>query len=373
VKRFELKPSGAMSSRILVVSSLVVIALLSISTLIFVRSNGFTQQNSRGPNCPTSVLKTQIDARTATLNDQKAIQLAELSSEYTTLAKTHQVSFTSIYNNWIFDTKSCAVRWDSVNALFSVYNSSTTFAGYLAVKMSPNLNSIKSATFEPASTLGSNSVGSNFEAGYEYNYVGLDDTQAKWTVPGVSIPSVGCYTQCYMSNWVGESTSGGGGGVFAQGGSQSRIDCYFICGYSYAIWYQFPSSMSNEQTCGSANPGDTIVAEMSYNSGYDYVYVYDYANGHTCSSSVFAGTSNPDYSQYMLERQKAQPCNCFATLPKFGSVTYYNAMIDYTPIYDFSPDYSVYMQQSQLDVALGNVQYSSNLLSYFVLTYKSSS
>jgi len=138
-----------------------------------------------------------------------------------------------------------------------------------------------------------------------------------WSVPTLSCPSSG--TQ-YVAIWVG-----------IDGYSSNTVEQTGVLGEcnngvaSYSAWYEFYPNPSVTITGFTVNPGDTIVASVSFANGVFTVKIQDGTQSFSTTGTVSNAARSS--AEWIVER----PALCFGhhcsltTLAPFGSVTFSSA------------------------------------------------
>jgi hypothetical protein len=359
-----------------------VLLLISSSSaqLLFVNSSTSSSPSS-SPNssptlCSTNTIDPQIDKISSQVSQLSATSVANQSLAHRGWA-IQSLTFNSVFERWSFDPVSCAVTLQTVGVAYDSKTQNETIVVY---------EDAKTTTVQNVSVTSTSVKGTQYFSGYQYNIVNTYDVQAKWAVPSSYNPdSNNCWNGnqyiCDLVMWTGESTAWGGSSGFAQGGSDSFVTCRFItkvgwiCTPSYDIWYEFPPAGS--VACGgTVNSGDTILAEMSWSSNTERIYVYDYSTNAVCSASTSLTTA-PSYELFIAEfpTWSVLGSQGFYYLPGFSQFTVYNAMINNLPMSDYMILNTFQMTNGpggEYNIILGSASYSSQLGSYFTETWQTS-
>ena len=355
--------------------SVLIVCLLLAFPSVAVAS---TSNNPNQTNCPTSVLNPQIDRITLSEPTQNALDLAE---QYLATKGwlTDGIVFNSMFSNWRFNQNTCVVALQSIGVAYDSNSKNAT----IVVTVNPASTLVMGVTVTPATT-----KGITYWSGYQFNVANSYDVQARWSVPSSSNPDTnycwnGHLNECDLAIWTGESTSYGGGSGFAQGGTDSSVDCHNIgqiwsCVSTYDMWYEFPPAKS--VACGSTpSPNDDILGDMSWSSNTENIYVYDYNSGSACSASK-SGISAPSWEQFMFEFPQWTSCYGYCSgyyyLPQFSQASFWDAYVSSVPINQLSNPQPAYMTNAPgggYNINLGAISYNRYVGAYFQETWQTSS
>ncbi len=174
-------------------SSIAVMVLQPISSHIAIPTSSLTSSTNSLLNC-----FSEIQAKRLSLNSNKAVALANTSSDFIQNAAAYSsVSYSSIFDERSFTT-SCVVTWLDVNVVFALHNSSG-FAGWLVVSESPDLSHVLGFNIQHNGVAGSTRDSTNW-AGWEFygkdihgNTAPIYEAEADYSQPTPSNPDITCH------------------------------------------------------------------------------------------------------------------------------------------------------------------------------------
>ena len=297
--------------------------------------------DSTQPNACTESVISQIQNLGSTINQSKAVSLAEGYASFASiLAASSQWSFYAISATWTFDSN-CVVNLKSVQVVFSVTGGSAS-GTYPIASESPDLNQVIGTSIQNNTEryIGYNPNWSGYEfwASENPGSVPTYATDAAWYVPSASQPYSGACVSanCDVAAWTGLAHYPGGQYGTSKGivqtGTDSRVNCSSgTCKTTGLAWWElYPSSPID---CNfNVNFGDSITADVTSEattggSATTYsILLIDNTSGLSCSevkSDSAMGT--PVYGDFIAEQAtNTQTLAKFLTFSMIGWGIYYN-------------------------------------------------
>lgn len=293
--------------------------------------------------CIKSVQKMEAD-KDMLVDETKAKNLASTNSQFAALTSGYVYKFDSIFNNWTVNKADCSLTWNSINAVYHLYDSKGNYAYNLVFSLDPQLTQVtKVDEYKPVFATYGSSTSPNW-AGYEFGANSAHTTNVyeayfQFNQPSVSQPTSGpnCVSKaCWLVVWDGlEDSLGAGDGNLAQTGSGAEISCSSptSCHTTYSLWYEFlPSGITICST--NVSPGDSIypsitndVIKGGSSANYD-VSTTDSNSGASCSTQVpYSQMRSPTLASFINERvcetncTPPGPTTVYYSLPKYSSDT----------------------------------------------------
>jgi YHS domain-containing protein len=311
-------------------TSLFIVLITSLSTIqSYSYANADPQINPQTvqSSCVDRV-EQQMHSLASTLNNAKAISLANSQNEFKSEIQGYTYAFNSIFNTWSFDSN-CNVTWQAVNVVYTLSNASG-YVKTVVVTMDPELTKMVSVSEQIGKHYGSSPNWSGYE--FQGNSGATNpvyEAYNSWSEPTVSVPYTGgCVTPqtCDVAIWAGlADAAGASNGNLAQDGTDAQVTCaHSICNNQYFAWYEFLPNNAVTCTGVTVSHGDSISADVVNTSkpGSSYnISVVDSTSSTSCSVTgyTYSAMTTPEYGDFIAER--ATLGSGYETLAKFNTPT----------------------------------------------------
>lgn len=310
--------------------SILIVSVLVIAYSGVVR-NAAADTDSAAP-CSGAELALKSVAAASLIDQAEALHTAIASNDYAQFVGSNE-SATGIEYSGVFETSNmslatCTVEPESVNVVFTVPESGSSFT--LVLAENPTLSKVVNASVQvpsPRYVL----TGWN---GWDFETVGRT-AFAAFTLPTASVPSNSSHcggAECIVAIWGGLTNQAGGGtpptGYIAQGGASLWMTCsknlfnQWHCPVYYSGWYEwFPSG---PVTCTSFTPvpGDLLGDLVTYNqstNGYS-ISIDDVTKGKSCTALSPSNFSmgSPQFGNFIAEDPGPAPHPILAQFSDFA-------------------------------------------------------
>jgi hypothetical protein len=377
---------SAMLNRTATVNPLVVAAIAIVLGVSFFADRGqfnvsqsTTAQSSGVAGISSTCTSTELDAKMVdagtVVTPQAARSLAENSSSYKSAVTGDNSIYIGTGYEWNLDYSNCSVSWYDAVVNYKIVSSNGSSYD-LTIGENPLTSTIYSASINPEAYAGISLSHSVSYSGYAVSDNGaeVNYSTAAWYMPTVGEPldaGVGsnpyCGTSatssppwCQAMEWVGLQNSTYDGGTPTANGEVIQTGTEGICeshtgsppvcngGPYYHGWSEALTGKANGvitqnsgiQTCDThftPSTGDYLVAEVGSQevingtSGNKFYTILDDTNGDVGCEFVYPNGSSVTklagkeyYSDYFVETPQLSSTPTFATLPTFGSFTFYD-------------------------------------------------
>jgi hypothetical protein len=312
-------------------------------------------------SCASAVQQT-YDA----MNQSDAITNALHSPSYASGTSSYFTpAFSSIFqiDKDISPYPTCSEQVLSYNVVFTLYNSTGGWAGYLVITESQNLVVIGSS-YQLQRV-----VSTNIDpawAGYEFQgnsgaTQAVYESESDFTQPTISYPSYGCATStgtCNISTWVGlEDAHSASDGELAQAGT--IVYCTVSGGScSTTLYYGFyqTGAFASTTLCSASTGGSMTISggnsmyayaqnQASYGYGNQYYnyYIDDSTTGTSCwaGNISYSSMTKPLFGAFIVEDAQVcysycEPLGGFGTAPFTSAEIYTGGSTNYVNSYSYA-------------------------------------